>query len=182
MMRRLRLMPIFGVFLLLQSCPLIDLISGGTPDVEPFPMDSAFITGLVWNDECKVPFELPAQPPPGCVENSFNTPNFGSLVANGTLDPGEFGMVGIAVDLGQGACPAVGYSRTYTDYSGAFGFYNLPAGTYCVSVNPLDPENEIWMIPGGFSVPGFDIGYETITIEPGTAANVSFGWDFQEVG
>ncbi len=173
--------PIFGMVFLLGSCPLTDIVSRETsgPAVEP---NAATISGFVWNDECEVPFELTDEVPAGCIENSVDTLNFGPLVANGVLDVGEYGMAGIAVDLGEGACPSTGHSRAITDFGGTFGFYNIPAGTYCVSINPVDPANAILLIPGGFSVPGLDIGEETVTVEPGTAVNVNFGWDFQEVG
>ena len=176
--------PIFGMVFLLGSCPLTDIVARETTEpAEPaIDTNAATISGFVWNDECKVPFELTGEVPAGCIENSLDVPNFGLLVANGVLDVGEFGMAGIAVDLGEGACPSTGHSRAITDFGGTFGFYNIPAGTYCVSVNPLDPINEVLLIPGSFSVPGLDIGEETVTVEPGTAVTVNFGWDFQEVG
>lgn len=173
--------PIFGIVFLLGGCPLTDILSG--EDSGPIvDTNAATISGFVWNDECVVPYEFTGEIPDGCIENSFDTPNFGLLIANGVLDIGESGMAGVVVDLGQGTCPSIGYSRAYTDFGGVYGFYNIPAGTYCVSINPLDPENSILLIPGNFSVPGLGIGEETVTVEPGVEVNINFGWDFQQGG
>jgi hypothetical protein len=180
-------LPLFA--LLLGSCPILDLIMGESIDEGPIFEDpppvitsDGIISGFVWNDECEVPAEFTGEIPEGCVENNFDVPNFGFLVGNGVLDAGETGLAGVLVTLGLGPCPSTGYSETHTDFVGGYRFDNLSPSTYCVSVDPLSPENESDMIPGNFTVPDLGVGEETVTIESGIFVNVDFGWDFQEVG
>lgn len=179
-------LPLFALFL--GSCPILDLLQGETIDEGPIiseppvPVGDGVISGFVWNDECEVPAEFTGEIPEGCVENNFDVPNFEFLVGNGILDAGETGLAGVLVTLGLGPCPSTGFSQTYTDFVGGYRFDNLHPSTYCVSVDPLSPENESSMIPGNFTAPDLGVGEETVTIESGISVNVDFGWDFQEVG
>jgi hypothetical protein len=76
-----------------------------TPTFTPSPIPLGSITGGVFNDSS--PFE-------------------------GTRNPGESGRPGETITLGLGACNSSGYASTNTAGDGSFGFYDLPAGTYCV--------------------------------------------------
>lgn len=53
---------------------------------------------------------------------------------NGVRNAGEPGLSPWTVRLGAGACSSSGLATTTTTSSGYYGFNNLPAGTYCISV------------------------------------------------
>jgi hypothetical protein len=137
----------------------------------------ASIGGVVWHDECATPWgEAPATPPEGCV----SLPD-GGYEANGVLEPGEPGLAGVVVMLGEGACPSTGTATATTGADGSYLFTGLGAGTYCVSVNALDPTNEAILVPGGWtSPPGDGLAGVTVSLEEGESnLEVNFGWDFQ---
>jgi hypothetical protein len=81
-----------------------------TPTFTPSPIPLGSITGGVFND----------MGPPG------------SAINNGIRDPGESGRPNETITLGQGSCNSTGYADTSTASDGSYGFYDLPAGTYCV--------------------------------------------------
>ena len=80
--------------------------------------------------------------------------------------------------LGAGACPSTGLDSTHTNASGNYSFGGLLPGTYCVSIDALDPTNVPILIPGGWSYPNAK-GQFTITLMPETNGTANFGWDFQ---
>jgi hypothetical protein len=132
------------------------------------------IGGQVWHDLCKVPYETVSTPPEGCVM----LPG-GGLLANGLLETGEPGIAGVVVMLGTGACPSTGLTTANTGVNGMYTFAGLGAGTYCVSVDFLDPTNETILIPGGWTYPNED-GAATVTISAGESKlDANFGWDYQ---
>jgi hypothetical protein len=138
------------------------------------PHAQGSISGKMWHDLCKVPYETVDVPPEGCVK----LPD-GGLVANGLLEAGEPGLEGVVVALGAGACPSTGLATTNTDVDGMYTFAGLDAGTYCVSVDALDMTNETILIPGGWTYPNQD-GVATVTIGAGEdKLDVNFGWDYQ---
>jgi len=109
---------------------------------------------------------------------------FDDLNADGVKDPGEPPFAGVKLVLGDGLCTFGGLSQTnYSASDGSFQFNLLPpsAGTYCISIDPLNPPNDTILIPGGFTVP---IGGEIeITLTEGEdISNILFGWDFQFAG
>jgi hypothetical protein len=55
------------------------------------------------------------------------------------------GLSGVTIYLGQGACNSTGYDQKTTPASGLVDFQNLPAGTYCLSVN-VTPTCEYWSV------------------------------------
>jgi inhibitor of cysteine peptidase len=143
-------------------------------DVPTEPPAQGSIGGQVWHDLCQVPYETVDVPPEGCVE----LPS-GGLVANGLLEAGEPGLEGVLVALGAGACPSTGLATANTDAGGMYAFAALDAGTYCVSIDFLDPTNESILIPGSWTYPNPD-GATTVTIGAGEdTLDVSFGWDYQ---
>jgi hypothetical protein len=132
------------------------------------------VGGVVWHDLCAVPYETVSEPPAGCVMLAD-----GGLEANGVLESGEPGIEGVAVSLGAGPCPSPGIAMAFTMEDGSYVFSELAAGTYCISVDPLDPTNETILIPGGWTYPGEE-GTATITVGAGEAvSDVNFGWDYQ---
>jgi hypothetical protein len=91
---------------------------------------------------------------PGSIAGlKFNDAN-----GNGTLDPGEAGIGGVAIHLADGQGDSI--ADQTTDSSGAFGFTNLEPGTYVLSET----------LPDGFvqTVPGGD-GKLTVALAPGQA-------------
>jgi len=53
---------------------------------------------------------------------------------DGSYDGGEGPLSGMTVTLGNGACNSSGLASVATSSTGAYSFTNLPAGTYCVTV------------------------------------------------
>jgi len=145
------------------------------------PEQLANISGLVWHDLCAVgggEGGAPLTPTAGCksIGSSYR--------ANGILEPDEPGLGGILVRLGEGSCPVSGLAETTTLSDGTFTFTDLKPGVYCVSVEPLDPQNVPLLIPGDWSFPS-EAGAQglaslSITLASGeNKRDVNFGWDFQ---
>jgi hypothetical protein len=135
------------------------------------------IEGLVWHDVCAIAGGeggVPATPSAGCIDKE------GAFQANGVLDPGEPGIEGVVVDLGQGACPAKGLATATTNTRGEFVFGDLPAGDYCVSIDPAGGPNESILIPGMWTSIATDLAETSLTLNPGESkTGVHFGWDYQ---
>ena len=109
---------------------------------------------------------------------------FDDLNADGVKDSGEPPFAGVKLVLGDGPCTFGGLSQTnFSASDGSFQFNLLPpsAGTYCISIDPLNPPNDTILIPGGFTVP---IGGKIeITLTEGEdISDILFGWDFQFAG
>ncbi len=142
----------------------------------PTPAPGA-ISGRVWHDLCEVgggEGGEPATPSPGCIELEQ-----GGYAANGVLEAGEPGLVGVLVNLGEGPCPAGGLASTLTAREGMYGFGELEAGTYCVSVDAFGAINSTILIPGGWTRPP-EVGEITIVLTSGERlTEVNFGWDYQ---
>ena len=153
----------------------VDNVPQEEPPAEPTEVPAqGSISGKVWHDLCKTPYETVDTPPEGCVK----LPD-GGLVANGLLEAGEPGLAGVVVELGSGACPSAGLATTTSDANGMYTFAGLDAGTYCVSVNALDATNETILIPGGWTYPNAE-GSAAVTIGAGeNRLDVNFGWDYQ---
>ncbi len=140
---------------------------------------SGMIQGTVWEDQCLGPgagTPMPPQPPLGCVFL-----NGDQLSSNQSYDPGEPGIPGVVVTLGQGACPSTGYQSVVSGPDGMFDFYELPAGTYCVTIDGKDPTNNPILWPGSWTFPlqshGYIIAEQTIQVNSGQdLKNVNFGW------
>lgn len=136
--------------------------------------ENGVIGGQVWHDTCSiVEAESSTEPPARCVVGED-----GSFVANGLVDPGEMGLEGIVVKLGEGSCPAEGLAATITDSNGDYLFSGLKGGTYCVSIDRFDPQNPDVLATGQWTFP--EVGPEatvTISLSPGESnLNLYFGW------
>jgi hypothetical protein len=146
------------------------------------PETHGLIQGTVWEDQCAgvgpgtpVPDPLPL----GCVLN-----NNGQIFTNQTYDPGEPGIPGLIVNLGQGTCPSTGYRQVETGPDGMFNFYEIPPGIYCASVVPNYPANLPILAPGVWTYPTNAVGQpkasQAVTVGAGQSAkNVNFGWWYQ---
>jgi hypothetical protein len=148
------------------------------------PESSAMIRGVVWRDTCGQPElgPIPDPPPVGCI----SLPG-GGIAANGVQDPWEDwkGIEDVVVRLSEGACPsAVAMRDVPTLADGTFAFYMVNPGTYCVSVDSLNPINTSILIPGGWSAPAGSISgsvaSQTVTVAAGDDnTGTAFGWDDQ---
>lgn len=142
----------------------------------PTPSPGA-IGGRVWHDQCGVSGGEAGSPPtpsPGCIELLA-----GGYAANGVLEAGEPGLVGVLVSLGDGECLARGLASTITAADGVYKFSGLAAGTYCVSVDAFGAINSTILIPGEWTQPP-SVGQITISLSSGERlTEVNFGWDYQ---
>ena len=88
---------------------------------------------------------------------------------DGTRQKGETdGINGVTVYLGQGACSSTGYAQKITSGNGNFSFNDLPAGTYCLSMN-ITPSCT------GYTVATTPMAY-TINLSPGGSVFKRFGF------
>jgi hypothetical protein len=148
----------------------------GTCAVDPAVLQNG-ITGFVWEDLCRLPESgpLPSPLPAGCVATAT------WAQSNGTREPGEPGIENVMVRIGSGSCPSTGLGVTFTDSSGFYYFEDLPAGTYCLSVDSL--ENAGALIPGDWVSPAVTGSQATIEMSmPDVEAymyETNFGWAYQ---
>lgn len=147
--------------------------------VDPGTLGS--ISGFMWDDTCDSSLYIFGTPsvPSGCVENDN-----GTVRADGVYDPiSETPLAGVTVVLGTGECgDATEIRTTRTDAAGNYRFGSLVAGTYCVYVEVLRPDNTALLVPGNFTVPQPGRAGTTLTITGGSAfEQINFAWDFAEV-
>ncbi len=162
--------------ILLGRLPSFNLGRGTpTPSLAPPSASpaSAMVRGAVWADVCD---ELHPSTP-ACQLDSG-----GQYRANGLWDRGENGLSGLSVSLALGACPAAPSVFASTGPNGDYRFPGLPPGTYCVAIDPSQPDN-VHLIPGAWSGPdanGSLAASRTIQLAPGEVKeDVNFGWDAQ---
>jgi hypothetical protein len=144
------------------------------------------IFGWVWQDQCVSGQDgQPAtgSPPAGCVDEISPV---GPYHANGIREPNEQPLEGVTVRLIKGSCASDSLEQIAetTTIAGdvSYSFTDLPAGSYCVLIDPQEDVNR----------PVLDAGiwtYPTVTAKPilqdvflGPAEgkyNVDFGWDYQ---
>jgi hypothetical protein len=137
------------------------------------------ISGIVWHDLCALPDGPVSTPPPGCIDLGGGE----GLGANGVYDPGEPGIPGVLVRLGQGTCmPTIILATSITGADGSYSFQGLPAGTYCVFVDSLEEDNIPVLIPGGWTHPLRDVNptrQAVILVDGEHRSGIIFGWDYQ---
>ncbi len=152
------------------------------PTVEPGSA-SGVIGGIVWEDVCFITSSGAASR--GCVETEEGS---GFFRGDGSLNFGEGPLAGITVLLGEGVCgeggriePANLLSTTITDDDGLYRFANLAAGTYCVSIDAIGPDNVDLLIPGNWTWPAPGTGRVALRLAAGEERLAEdFGWDYQE--
>jgi len=115
--------------------------------------------------------------PTGCVSNGS-----GGAVADGIRSTGEPGLANVMVRLASGACPGTGMGVRFTDADGFYYFEDVPAGSYCISVDSVDTPSVL--NSGSWSSPGTSGTLASGSIDmPDVEAyfyNVDFGWDYSE--
>lgn len=169
---------IFSGILLAACAPSLAPVTEPTTDVfSTIPANSASISGTVWHDLCALSAE--EQPSAGCVALTN-----GGFKANSTHDSGEPGFASVLVTLGYGTCDNnTNRIETRTNQDGVFEFTNLPAGVYCVIVDPLRTEN-VHILPGGWTFPtvSSEVSIATISVDLAGSeqkTGIDFGWDTQ---
>lgn len=145
------------------------------------PLGDASLSGLVWHDECAVPYGTPPTPPAGCI----SLPG-GGLGADGIYDVGEPGIAGVRVDVYGGGCPAMPgglVGAAYTDTDGTYTLGGLEGGSsYCVVVDALASPNDTILIPGNWTYPDRYADPAQVEVTPAVAEDleeIDFGWDYQ---
>jgi hypothetical protein len=107
----------------------------------------------------------------------------GGYHADGAQQINEPLIGGVKIRLGSGACPSSGLMETTTITTDlSYSFTGLNAGTYCVSIDPLQEPNASILLPGGWTYPQVADGpmSTTITLKAGeNRFDVNFGWDYQ---
>lgn len=127
------------------------------------------ISGRVWHDVCDN-----QNGGEGCTDEA---------VGNGQLDEGENGLALVAIALGRGPCPSDNQvSELYTEQDGSYLFSNLPAGTYCLSINSENSYNRLLLSPGQWRFPMSAAGQTTAseTISQ-NRTGLNFGWDYENL-
>ena len=172
-----------------------------TPDATPASSALGSINGWVWHDLCAVSGEGGSIKPSllklltdwllspvsgegdsiklsaGCVQDGL------LYHANGILENGEPPIGGVKVTLGAGACPSTSLKETTTITTDlSYSFMGLDAGTYCISINPLQGPNAAILEPGSWTYPTVTDGPISTTIVLKAGENkfdVNFGWDYR---
>ncbi|OGO11893.1 MAG: hypothetical protein A2Z66_02090 [Chloroflexi bacterium RBG_13_66_10] len=153
------------------------------PTPSPTPAVGS-IGGLIWNDVCQYTGGSGGEPlvlGEGCTGDPA-----GVWGANGVMDGDEEPMGRVTFRLGAGSCMAPAfYASTDSNSAGYFMFINLPAGVYCLSLNPLTDGNDSLLIPGGPSNWPTVGGVLLITIELDAGESrldIGVGWEWQHLG
>jgi hypothetical protein len=132
------------------------------------------IGGWIWDDDCA---DDPAEPGVNCE------PVDGSYRGDGLMESNEIPIAGVKMNLGLGACPSTGLEETTTVAADlSYSFAGLEAGTYCVSIDPLDEPNAMILSPGRWTYPSSSEGVagSTVTLAAGeNRFDVNFGWEYQ---
>jgi hypothetical protein len=153
----------------------VDNVLESETEAEATAEATGSIEGRLWHDLCVVIGNETA-PGGGCVAITG-----GGFTADGLLDEDEPGIEGVTVNLGAGACPAVGLETAVTDPDGFFSFTNLEPGDYCVSIDDETPDNEAILLPGQWTIPASGLAQfnVSLTAEQSAISGVNFGWDYE---
>src|SRR4030042_1918674 len=106
--------------------------SGGAAAVDP---GTAVVSGLIWLDVCDPTVENAL--PDGCVPGPA-----GQAIGNGRADPLDPVARSAWLVLWSGACPGeLAYAARASEQDGTYEFTDLPAGSYCLVIDPTVGEN-----------------------------------------
>jgi hypothetical protein len=162
------------------ACTMSDLL-GGSPS-ELVPTGDAGIAGRIWHDRCANPplgSPLPDEYPSGCVFDPLTD----GLIANSLLDPDEPGIEGVELILSKGICPGEPITTTRSAPDGMFLFAGLAAGSYCVTIDPVDANNSGVLTTGRWTYPAIPepqgpMVVNVVLTESEVRADVYFAWDY----
>ena len=161
------------------------------PTAEPAPtltrlsiQVTASISGRVWHDLCALPLGeqvFPVPFSPGCVPLADST-----YQANGQAEPGEPGLTGLRIVLGEGACPGTPRSVLTSGEDGVFSFVSLAPGHYRVSVDANAPQNSAILGAGRWTEPASSglmaaASREVVVASDEHAAAKDFGWAMRQL-
>jgi hypothetical protein len=129
---------------------------------------------------------IPGDPEPDPMPEGCSFDEWGIIHADGERQAHEPGIPGVVVDIGVGDCPSTGLATAMTDYNGGYHFNDLPAGKYCLRIDPAHgSSNEAILMPGSWTKePSGHEGmtFKAITIEGGkTLPGQDFGWDYDNL-
>ncbi len=149
-----------------------------TPTDTSTPLNTASISGYVWDDLCANQTKDAALPP-GCIDDQI----LDIYVANGVFESGEAGLANVSVELVFGFCSSETVLSTTTDAEGKYTFQGLAPGMYCVravyhdgSGQPAKTETGMWTFPVGMDES--TRGMHTLTLQANERReNVNFGFD-----
>ncbi len=144
---------------------------------------SGSINGWVWQDLCNPGGDEASETAvsdAGCIDSATV---LDAHHANGILEAHEPPLAGVVVRLGVGACPSTGLAEITTIATDlSYTFSELPANTYCVSIDPSEKPNASLLNQGSWTFPevtGGTIG-RTLSLAAGqNLFDINFGWDFQ---
>jgi hypothetical protein len=141
------------------------------------------VFGMVWHDMCAY---TPGDPEPDPLPVGCALDQWGVIHGDGERLAHEPGIPGVVVDLGLGDCPSSGYATAITDFNGVYHFNDLPAGDYCLRIDPVHgSSNEAILMPGSWTVipSGHEnMTFRAITIQPAkTLYGQDFGWDYDNL-
>ena len=144
---------------------------------------NASVFGMVWHDLCAY---APGDPVPDPLPAGCALDEWGNVHADAERQAGEPGIPGVVVDIGPGPCPSAGLATSVTDASGYYHFSDLPAGDYCLRIDPdHGSSNEAILLPGSWTViPSGHEGmtFRAITLTAATTlAGQDFGWDYDNL-
>jgi len=147
----------------------VDNVAPQAPQVEP---DSAAISGIVWEDTCRVLAD-------GAIEGACVSDGQGGYRADGIFDNAEARIPDIEVTLSAGPCSNAGsvLSATATDAAGTYLFGRLQPGEYCVAVDAESAGNAGRLLPGGWTYPGVNVSSTTVTLAENGYQAADFGWN-----
>lgn len=141
---------------------------------------NASVFGMVWHDQCAYsPGDpVPDPLPEGCALDAWRV-----VYADAVRQAGEPGIPAVTVDIGPGDCPSSGLATSLTDASGYYHFNDLPAGKYCLRIDPgHGSPNQAILLPGSWTLipSGHDgMTFRAITLAANhTLAGQDFGWDY----
>jgi len=144
---------------------------------------NAKVFGNVWHDLCAY---TPGDPVPDPLPDGCIIDQWGNVHADAIRQADEPAIPGVVVDLGPGDCPSAGLATAITDANGFYLFADLPAGNYCLRIDPEhgSPNADILM-PGSWTV--MPSGHEGMTFRAitltanNTLPGQDFGWDFDNL-
>lgn len=147
----------------------VDNVAPQAPQVEP---DSAAISGIVWEDTCRVLTD-------GAIEGACVSDGQGGYRADGIFDNTEARIPDIEVTLSAGPCGNAGGVQAVaaTDAGGTYLFGQVQPGEYCVAVDAESAGNAARLLPGGWTYPGVNVSSTTVTLAENDYQSADFGWN-----
>jgi hypothetical protein len=144
---------------------------------------NAAVFGNVWHDLCAF---TPGDPIPDPLPDGCSLDQWGNVHADAIRQADEPGIPGVVVDIGPGDCPSAGLATAVTDADGYYSFADLPAGDYCLRIDPEHGStNTGILMPGSWTV--IPSGHEGMTFRAisltvnHTLSGQDFGWDYDNL-